>query len=77
MSWRSGEDRISRYLSMVLNATKGSKIVKTKGKLVSDMTIMQSLLNYKRSSSESDGSRREHTRGQGVRKREGNGNRQF
>ena len=39
---------------MVLNATKGSKVVKTRGRSLNDMTIMQSLLNYKRSTSESD-----------------------
>lgn len=60
-----------------INATKGTKTVKTRRRSLNYMTITQSLLNSKRSTSESDESRMWLARGQGVNKREGNGNRQF
>lgn len=53
-------------LSMVLNATKGAKIIKTKRRSLNHMTVTQSLLNSIRSTSESDESKMWLARGQGV-----------
>lgn len=51
---------------MVLNATKGAKIIKTKRRSLNHMTVTQSLLNSIRSTSESDESKMWLARGQGV-----------
>lgn len=45
--WKSREKRILRCLSVVLNATKESKTVKTRRRSLNKMTIMQSLSNFK------------------------------